>query len=89
MEIQLPLFLYLILILLTLMIGMSMERLFTSGLNVILPAGAIHVQAVSSSSCFTNSDTISIFPAFLDIISQEIEFVNCNGGNDGSISVEA
>ena len=63
-------------------------EMYTSGLNAILPAGAIYVQAVSSASCFTNSDTISIFQP-LDInISQEIDFVNCAGGNDGSISVE-
>ena len=36
-------------------------EMFTSGLNVILPAGDIYVQAVSSSSCYTNSDTITIF----------------------------
>ncbi|MDC3030047.1 T9SS type A sorting domain-containing protein, partial [Flavobacteriales bacterium] len=64
-------------------------ELFTSGLNVILPAGDIHVQAVSSSSCYTNSDTISIFQPSQLSISQEVESVNCNGGNDGSISIEA
>ena len=64
-------------------------QLFTSGLNVTLPAGDIHVQAVSSSSCYTNSDTITIYQPSLLSISQEVEFVNCNGGNDGSISIEA
>ena len=64
-------------------------QLFTSGLNVTLPAGDIHVQAVSSSSCYTNSDTITIYQPSLLSISQEVESVNCNGGNDGSISVEA
>ena len=63
-------------------------ELFTSGLNVVLPAGDIHVQAVSSSSCYTNSDTISIFQPSQLSISHEVESVNCNGGNDGSISVE-
>jgi hypothetical protein len=63
-------------------------ELFTSGLNVVLPAGDVHVQAVSSSSCYTNSDTISIFQPSQLSISQEVESVNCNGGNDGSISVE-
>ena len=64
-------------------------ELFTSGLNVILPAGDVHVQAVSSSSCYTNSDTITIFQPSQLSISQEVESVNCNGGNDGSITVEA
>ncbi len=63
-------------------------ELFTSGLNVVLPAGDVHVQAVSSSSCYTNSDTITIFQPSQLSISQEVESVNCNGGNDGSISVE-
>ena len=63
-------------------------ELFTSGLNVVLPAGDVHVQAVSSSSCYTNSDTITIFQPSELSISQEVESVNCNGGNDGSISVE-
>ena len=63
-------------------------ELFTSGLNVILPAGDVHVQAVSSSSCYTNSDTITIFQPSQLSISQEVESVSCNGGNDGSISVE-
>ena len=64
-------------------------ELFTSGLNVVLPAGDVHVQAVSSLSCYTNSDTITIFQPSQLSISQEVESVNCNGGNDGSISVEA
>ena len=87
MEIQQHLFLYLILILLSYDWYVNGE-LFTSGLNAILPAGDIHVQAVSSSSCYTNSDTISIFQPSHINISQEIESVNCAGGNDGSISVE-
>ena len=36
-----------------------------------------------------NSDTISIFQPSQLSISQDIESVNCNGGNDGSISIEA
>ena len=64
-------------------------ELFASGLNVVLPAGDVHVQAVSSSSCYTNSDTITIFQPSQLSISQEVESVNCNGGNNGSISVEA
>ncbi|MFL2569955.1 MAG: T9SS type A sorting domain-containing protein [Flavobacteriales bacterium] len=63
-------------------------ELFASGLNVVLPSGDVHVQAVSSSSCYTNSDTITIFQPSQLSISQEVESVNCNGGNDGSISVE-
>ena len=58
-------------------------------MNVVLPAEIVHVQALSSSSCYTNSDTISIFQPSQLIISQDVESVNCNGGNDGSISVEA
>ncbi len=63
-------------------------ELFTSGLNVVLPAGEVHVQALSS-SCYTNSDTISILQPYQLSISQEVESVHCNGGNNGSISVEA
>ena len=48
-------------------------ELFTSGLNVVLPAGEVHVQALSSSSCYTNSDTITIFQPSQLIISQEVE----------------
>ena len=40
-------------------------EMYTSGLNAILPAGVIYVQAVSSTSCFTNSDTISIFQPWI------------------------
>ena len=58
-------------------------------MNVVLPAGEVHVQALSSSSCYTNSDTITIFQPSQLIISQEVESVSCNGGNNGSISVEA
>jgi hypothetical protein len=63
-------------------------EMYASGLNVILPAGNIYVQAVSSTSCFTNSDTITIFQPSDINISQEIGFVSCSGGNDGLISVE-
>ena len=64
-------------------------EMFTSGLNVILPAGDIYVQAVSSSSCYTNSDVITISQPSLMSISHEIEPVSCYGGNNGSISIEA
>ena len=64
-------------------------ELLASGLSAVLPAGDIQLRAVSSPSCYTNSETLTIYqPSQLSII-QEVESVNCNGDNNGSISIEA
>ena len=64
-------------------------ELLASGLNVVLPAGDVQLRAVSSASCYTNSEILTIYqPSQLSIV-QEIESVNCNGDNTGSISIEA
>ena len=62
---------------------------FTSGLSAILPAGDVQLRAVSSASCYTDSEVLTLFqPSQLNLI-QELESVDCNGGLDGSISIEA
>ena len=61
----------------------------SSGTSAILPAGEIFVRAISSSSCYTNSSSITIFQPSLLSINSDVQSIKCNGTNTGSISVEA
>ncbi|MBL6873288.1 MAG: T9SS type A sorting domain-containing protein, partial [Flavobacteriales bacterium] len=62
-----------------------------SGLTATLPAGDISVRAVSLSdtSCYTNSSVVTIYQPSEITIEEDINSVSCNGGSDGSISIEA
>ena len=64
-------------------------QLFSNGTNAVLPAGQIHPRATASPNCYTNSNTVTIYQPSQLIISQDVELVKCNGGNNASISVEA
>ena len=59
-----------------------------SGTDVLLPAGEIYVRAVQS-TCYTNSDTLTIFQPSILSIDEQVENINCNGGTNGKISIEA
>ena len=63
-------------------------QLFSNGTNAVLPAGQIHLRATASPNCYTNSNTVTIYQPSQLIISQDVELVKCNGGNNASISVE-
>ncbi len=63
----------------------------TSGLTATLPAGDISVRAVSLSdtTCYTNSDVVTIYQPSEITIEEEVTSVSCNGGSDGSVSIDA
>ncbi len=64
------------------------DQFLASGLSVVLPAGNVRVRAISSPTCYTNSEEVTIYQPSQLSISQEIEEVSCNGGSNGSINVE-
>lgn len=63
-------------------------HLFSSGLNAVLAAGEIHLRAISSPNCYTNSESISINQPSQLTINQEIGHVSCKGGDDGVINID-
>ena len=56
-----------------------------------MPAGDISVRAVSLSdtTCYTNSDVVTIYQPSEITIEEEVTSVSCNGGSDGSVSIDA
>ena len=62
-----------------------------SGLTATLPAGEISVRAVSLSdtSCYTNSDAVTIYQPSEITVEEEVNSVSCFGFSDGAISIEA
>ena len=52
------------------------EFIFT-GQNAVLPAGDIHVRAVASNTCYTNSEIVSIDQPSQLNISYEVQHVDC------------
>ena len=61
-----------------------------SGLTATLPAGEISVRAVSLSdtSCYTNSDAVTIYQPSEITVEEEVNSVSCFGFSDGAISIE-
>jgi hypothetical protein len=61
-----------------------------SGLTATLPAGEISVRAVSLSdtSCYTNSDAVTIYQPSEITVEEEVNSVSCFDFSDGAISIE-
>lgn len=64
------------------------NEVFSSGLSAVLPAGEIHLRATATPNCYTNSESITINQPSQLMITQEIDHVSCNGGNNGNINIE-
>ena len=64
------------------------EFIFT-GQNAVLPAGDIHVRAVASNTCYTNSEIVSIDQPSQLNISYEVQHVDCFGDSTATINIDA